>query len=64
MQIYKQFELGYEIKFYDFSKIRDDKQESQIRYLNKDLLENPSIIINEFVNFMEETSSMYNLMKK
>ncbi len=64
MNIYKQFELGYEIQFFDFSRIRKDKQENQIRYLNKQLLENPQKIINEFVNFMEETTEMYNLMKK
>ncbi|CAN5766537.1 hypothetical protein BH20ACI4_BH20ACI4_16840 [soil metagenome] len=64
MNIYKQFELDYELKFYDFSKIREMNQESQIRYLNKHLLENPTELVEEFVSFMEETSAMYNQMSK
>ncbi len=64
LKIYKQFDFICQIRFFDFSKIREANQESQIRYLNKQLLENPKELIEEFVNFMEETSVMYNQMNK
>ncbi len=63
MNIYKQFELGYEIQFFDFSRIRDDKQENQIRFLNKQLLENAQEILDEFAIFIEETTELYDEMK-
>lgn len=64
LKIYKQLDFTYQIRLFDFSKIRETNRESQIRYLNKQLLENPSDLVNEFVNFMEETQEMYNLMRK
>ncbi|MGI8670538.1 MAG: hypothetical protein ACR2J3_11965 [Aridibacter sp.] len=64
IKIYKQFELGYEIRFFDFSRIREENQENQIRYLNKQLLESPKTIVNEFAKFMQETANLYDAMKK
>jgi len=64
IKIYKQFELGYHISFFDFSKIREKDKENQIRYLNKQLFEKPNKLINEFIHFMKETSEIYNLMRK
>ncbi|MDQ3181307.1 MAG: hypothetical protein M3Q33_12385 [Acidobacteriota bacterium] len=64
LKIYKQLDFIYQIRFFDFSKIREKGKESQIRYLNKHLLENPTELIEEFVSFMEETSAMYNQMNK
>lgn len=64
MNIYKQFELGYEVLFFDFSRIRETNQENQIRYLNKQLLENPQAIVDDFANFIEETADLYTEMKK
>jgi hypothetical protein len=63
LKIYKQLDFSYQIRFFDFSKIRNTNQEAQIRYLNKQLLENPTKLIDEFVDFMEETQELYNLMK-
>ncbi len=63
LNIYKQLDFSYQIRFFDFSKIRELDQESQIRFLNKELLENPTKLINEFVDFMEETQELYNLMR-
>ena len=64
LKIYKQLDFSYQIRFFDFSKIREVNQESQIRYMNKQLLENPQKLIEEFVNFMEETSEIYDQMNK
>ncbi len=64
LKIYKQLDFIYQIRFFDFSKIREKDKESQIRYLNKHLLENPTELIEEFVSFMGETSAMYNQLNK
>lgn len=62
LRIYKQLDFTYQIRFFDFSKIRETNQETQIRYLNKRLLENPQELIEEFVNFMEETAEIFSQM--
>lgn len=59
----KQFEIGFVIDFLDFNKIRDKDKEKQIRYKNKKLLSNPLSAIKSFVDFMEETMPMFELMK-
>jgi hypothetical protein len=61
LNMYKQFELGYAVRFFDFAKIRDN-DETQIRKLNKELLEKPQIVLESFADFIEETLHIFTSM--
>lgn len=63
MKIYKQFELGYSIQFYDFSKI-DGRDTLQVRKLNSQLLSEPNEIVKIFTEFIEETRELFDIMHK
>jgi len=63
MKLYKQFELGLSIEFFDFSKIRAQNQNEQIRHMNKRILEKPELLVSSFVEFMNETKYLFNEMK-
>lgn len=74
LKIYKQFELGYSIQFYDFSKTEDsqfyefsntdENQKSLVRDLNKDYLLNPDKIIRSFVDFIKKTKHLFYELQK
>jgi hypothetical protein len=63
MKIYKQFELGYSIQFYDFSKI-DNRDTLQVRKLNRQLLNEPNEIVKIFTKFIVETKELFDIMNK
>jgi hypothetical protein len=74
MKIYKQFELGYSIQFYDFSKTENSQfyefsdinksQKPLVRELNKEFLENPNKIIDSFINFMKSTVHLFDELNR
>ncbi len=63
MKIYKQFELGYSIQFYDFSKI-DDRDTLQVRKLNRQLLSDPNEIVKLFAEYIVDTKELFDIMNK
>jgi len=64
MKLYKQFELGFSIEFFDFSKIREENKDEQIRHQNKQLLQNPETLVSSFIDFINETKHLFSEMKK
>jgi hypothetical protein len=63
LNMYKQFELGFSIQFFDFAKIRDN-DDVQIRKLNRELLGKPNIVLESFADFIEETLLIFNSMNE
>ena len=59
--ICKQFELGYAIQFFDFSRTREDSL-PQLRKSNRYLLMNPDKLIKKFAEFIKETKDIFDVM--
>lgn len=64
LKLYKQFELGYSIQFYDFSKVDKKRDGFQVRNTNIQLLDNPDQIVRIFIDFIKETLHMYKIMDR
>jgi len=60
LEIGKQFEIGIQIDLLQFKKVRaNEPMESQLRAINKDLLENPEKLIEQFYAFIEDTYELF-----
>lgn len=62
LKVYKQFELGISIDFFDFQKVKKTDEKIQVREKNKELLEDPTSMVKLAADFIEETYHLYNLM--
>lgn len=59
LRVAKQFELGYEIKFFDFSKVSNQDGSGGLRSINRYLLERPAELIERFAQFIEESTPLF-----
>jgi hypothetical protein len=61
-KLYKQFELGISIDFFDFNKIKKTDQKIQVRKENQNLLKDPNSMIKLAGDFIHETYDLYEIM--
>lgn len=60
---YKQFDFGFSIQLFDFSKNKDSNENNTMREANAQILRKPEELVKQFADFIEQTYYIFELMR-